>query len=267
MGAIGKFASRQGLRRQRHALHGFTLIELLVVVAIISLLVSILLPSLQMAKELARQVLCQTNQSAVGRATHLYMTDYDEMLPSTPIKVGDSWQPSTWRPRLGKYLDVSVEGVTFDDDFKGLYPVIFECPTKWFDDISAWVSARPPDGYRPGTGFNVWCYQYDASGWIPVRLSQIPNTSMTHITMDTLDHHGFTRAPNNWSNPTPTQYIGFHHGGKTFTRDSGTGYGVVRYGGQANAVFFDGHGESLTEDETGSTWEDDFWKDPLIDRP
>lgn len=41
--------------------HGFTLIELLVVVAIISLLVSILLPSLSRAKELARTVVCATN--------------------------------------------------------------------------------------------------------------------------------------------------------------------------------------------------------------
>jgi prepilin-type processing-associated H-X9-DG protein/prepilin-type N-terminal cleavage/methylation domain-containing protein len=53
----------------------FTLIELLVVIAIITLLVSILLPSLQKAKELARQVVCQTRLKAIGSTLYIYMGD------------------------------------------------------------------------------------------------------------------------------------------------------------------------------------------------
>ncbi len=51
---------------------GFTLIELLVVIAIIALLVSILLPSLAKAKDMARLMRCSTNQHAIGRAAYLY---------------------------------------------------------------------------------------------------------------------------------------------------------------------------------------------------
>jgi prepilin-type N-terminal cleavage/methylation domain-containing protein len=51
---------------------GFTLVELLVVVAIIALLISILAPSLKAAKDLAKQLICMTNQRAIGTALGLY---------------------------------------------------------------------------------------------------------------------------------------------------------------------------------------------------
>ncbi len=54
---------------------GFTLIELLVVVAILSLLVSILLPSLTKAKELARQAVCYANLRSLNIAFLLYLED------------------------------------------------------------------------------------------------------------------------------------------------------------------------------------------------
>ena len=57
-------------------LKAFTLIELLVVIAIIALLVSILMPSLQKAKELAKDVVCRTNQKHVAYAILLYVEEY-----------------------------------------------------------------------------------------------------------------------------------------------------------------------------------------------
>ena len=51
----------------------FTLVELLVVISIIALLVSILMPSLNKAKELAYRMKCSTSQSAVGKGLGLYM--------------------------------------------------------------------------------------------------------------------------------------------------------------------------------------------------
>jgi prepilin-type N-terminal cleavage/methylation domain-containing protein/prepilin-type processing-associated H-X9-DG protein len=60
---------------------GFTLIELLVVVAIIALLISILLPSLQRAKRQARQLVCCTNLRSQGQAAYLYADDNGGRLP------------------------------------------------------------------------------------------------------------------------------------------------------------------------------------------
>lgn len=63
---------------------GFTLIELLVVVAIIALLVSILLPTLGRAKELAKESVCLTRLGGQIRAMHLYAADNGGRIPTGP---------------------------------------------------------------------------------------------------------------------------------------------------------------------------------------
>lgn len=61
---------------------GFTLIELLVVIAIIALLVSILLPSLQKAKDAAKSAVCCSNVKGIHTIAQLYRNDYNGFLPA-----------------------------------------------------------------------------------------------------------------------------------------------------------------------------------------
>ena len=79
--------------RSRLSRGGFTLIELLVVVAIIALLVSILLPSLNKAREQAKTAVCGSNLRSFGQASAVYETDHESFVPCDP------WECMPFEPR------------------------------------------------------------------------------------------------------------------------------------------------------------------------
>src|SRR5689334_13554762 len=62
---------------------GFTLIELLVVVSIIALLIAILLPSLNTARQQAKRATCLANLKGIGTGLHEYAASYDGVFPGT----------------------------------------------------------------------------------------------------------------------------------------------------------------------------------------
>ncbi|MEN8127323.1 MAG: type II secretion system protein [Planctomycetota bacterium] len=124
---------------------GFTLIELLVVIAIIALLLSVIMPALGKAKELAKGLLCTANLRSLGTAWTAYASENNERIvtgpvidtvdnPSRPTALG--WAAPPLLADGSKFTTVTT--ITYEDRIRGIQhgklydylgdPEVYHCP-------------------------------------------------------------------------------------------------------------------------------------------
>ena len=134
--------------RRRRA---FTLVELLVVIGIIALLISILLPSLNRARQSANAIVCANNERQIGQSLLLYQNANKGRLPMGKVDYNNGGGPAlnvnniqgwTWVDTISNFMQIpTVEyGVTgFDNRVEQAHPMFFDTDT-FPADIPAYAS-------------------------------------------------------------------------------------------------------------------------------
>lgn len=105
--------NRGNLVAFRRRVRGFTLVELLVVIAIIGVLVGLLLPAVQAARESARRMSCQNNLKQIGLGMHNFSTSYRERFPPGRIKVS-TFSTVSWSGFFLDFMEQSETQATMD---------------------------------------------------------------------------------------------------------------------------------------------------------
>lgn len=95
-GLVGDVCSTIGLRGKSLLVRGFTLIEMLVVVAIISILISLLMPAIEASLDYAEELSCLNNMKQVGSAAQMYYTDCRGWAEPDPALTLGAWG-AYWR--------------------------------------------------------------------------------------------------------------------------------------------------------------------------
>lgn len=224
---------------------GFTLVELLVVIGIIALLISILLPSLNKARQAAWAVQCASNLRQHGQAYQMYANENKGYLPNLADN-GDPYVALDWQTnRFYTQIMARYVGQPGDYDNRAGGPKEFgvtylNCPAPTESAFEL-----------PALGVNYdviikYCAPYDKGS---MKLAKVPNNWF--LAADASGQTIYSPAPDRW---TLAGGIDTDNDGIIDTFSGFTGYWQTynyarpaRHSGRGNFLFPDGHVDMRTK--------------------
>lgn len=246
---------------------GFTLIELLVVIAIIGVLVGLLLPAVQQARESARRISCSSNVRQLGVAMHGYMSA-NKKFPCQKVDDDTRYAASaagSWTPGgkalfwFGEVDYTTNSNGTLDVTAGPLQPFfesnasVLQCPNfseSMLEEVKFGDRIATAFGYNSQLGPGSGNYYGSVPGGPyqdkAYRIKDIPETSRTVAFAETAmvyfaAPYGLREQLGGFSKPSENDpVVHFRHGG-----------------GFANAVFVDGHVEGFSRKFRKGPWTSD----------
>ncbi len=191
---------------------GFTLVELLVVITIIGMLIALLLPAVQSAREAARQTTCGNNLKQIGLAVHLHI-ETQGFLPYSRLDTRETWAVLLWpyleQGALFQMWDMNKDYYHQADEVRLAIIPIYFCPSK-----------RRPSSAVGGS-----------------KVSDIPQYGGSHVPGGLGDYAACIGSPYNVRTNEST-IIDYCPGMGSPTRATETtqGNGALRYKGAPNSV-------------------------------
>jgi len=220
----------------------FTLVELLVVIGIIAVLIAMLLPALKKAREAALSVNCLSNMRQCYIGFQMYMNDNNGLIPLRRTEggaeqfwpnflvgghdgMGGDGHPKYVNPKVAccpvnfKYDEVTQD-INGSNCSYGLFDPIAQSEFMkiyFYDGADFWTSTHKLWTERPG--------KLKSLGMTPTRAMMLADTIM--------GLGGWEQYMNGvWAAEANTSYAGTIQ---------------TIHGERANVIFFDGHGESMTD--------------------
>jgi prepilin-type N-terminal cleavage/methylation domain-containing protein/prepilin-type processing-associated H-X9-DG protein len=254
---MNTFASQRALGRESRL--AFTLVELLVVIGIIALLISILLPSLNKARQQAMLIACKSNLRQIQLASQMYSNDWKNVITKDLYIDASGNYIQIWynalRPYLGKKTADPLPGAGTSNPFQADLNKVLVCPA---DPTNGGVKAEGAFTYGIDTtdasDNGIYVRSYGLNEHVVLKKRNIIRHPTE--TVEWCDCPWWTIRTNIIAIPDPTggqfKWQEIIQGGPVDTFPALNGWkGMTWHGTNMNVVYCDGHCDDVPRAQIG----------------